>query len=230
MSLSVIIPAKNEEFNILKTINSLRKNLANSINYEIIIIDDFSIDHTYKVVKKSNFKNVYIHKNLSKGLGGAIKFGIKKAKKKYVVFFMADSSDSPKDLLKYYHFINSVKVDAIFGSRFIKGSVVVDYPRFKLLLNRLANNFIKLLGNYDCNDFTNAFKIYNRSKLNQIKIESSNFSIFLEIPLKFLLKKFTYAVIPINWYNRTNGNSNFKINELTFDYIKVLFKFFLCKK
>jgi dolichol-phosphate mannosyltransferase len=230
MSLSVIIPAKNEEFNILKTINSIRKHLANFINYEIIIIDDFSTDHTYKVVKSSNFKNVFIHKNLSKGLGGAIKLGINKSKKKYVVFFMADSSDSPKDLLKYYHLISSSKVDAIFGSRFIKGSVVVDYPRFKLLLNRLANNFIKLLGNYAYNDFTNAFKIYNRSKLNQIKIESLNFSIFLEIPLKFLLKKFSYAVIPINWHNRTIGNSNFKMNELTFDYIKVLFKFFLCKK
>ena len=229
MSLSIIIPARNEELNIVKSINSLRRILKNSINYEVLVIDDFSTDSTYEAVKNIKTKNILVHKNHSKGLGGAINLGIKKAKKEYIVFFMADSSDSPKDLLKYYCSIRASGVDAIFGSRFIKGSKVVDYPKFKLLLNRSANNAIKFLTNYDCNDFTNAFKIYRRSKLNQIKIESSSFSIFLEIPLKFLLKKFSFSVMPISWHNRDHGHSNFRINELTFEYIKIFFRFLLAR-
>jgi dolichol-phosphate mannosyltransferase len=227
MSLSIIIPARNEELNIVKSINSLRRILKNSINY--LVIDDFSTDSTYEAVKNIKTKNILVHKNHSKGLGGAINLGIKKAKKEYIVFFMADSSDSPKDLLKYYCSIRASGVDAIFGSRFIKGSKVVDYPKFKLLLNRSANNAIKFFTNYDCNDFTNAFKIYRRSKLNQIIIESSSFSIFLEIPLKFLLKKFSFSVMPISWHNRDRGHSNFKINELTFEYIKIFFRFLLAR-
>jgi len=141
---------------------------------------------------------------------------------------MADSSDSPKDLLKDYFLIKELKVDAIFGSRFIKGSLVVNYPKFKLLLNRFANNLIKLLYNSNYNDFTNAFKIYKRSKLNTLgSFESSGFNIFLEIPLKFIENNFLYIITPISWRDRSYGKSHFKINEVKISYNKILFKCFL---
>jgi dolichol-phosphate mannosyltransferase len=227
MSLSIIIPARNEEVNILKTLNFLILFLKKKINYQIIIIDDFSIDKTYEKIKKLKRKNILIYKNIKPGVGNAISTGILKSKNKYVCFFMADLSDSPKDLLKKYYLIKESKADAIFGSRFIKGSLVFNYPKFKLFLNRLANNLIKFLYNSNYNDFTNAFKLYKRSKLNALRpFESSSFNIFLEIPLKFIERKFLYIIIPISWRNRSYGKSNFKINELTFAYLKILFKYF----
>ena len=227
MSLSIVIPAKNEELNILKTINLLISVIKKYINYEIIVIDDFSTDKTYEKIKKLKKKNIFVYKNKKPGIGNAINTGILKSKKKYICFFMADSSDSPKDLLKDYFLIKELKVDAIFGSRFIKGSLVVNYPKFKLLLNRFANNLIKLLYNSNYNDFTNAFKIYKRSKLNTLgSFESTGFNIFLEIPLKFIENNFLYIITPISWRDRSYGKSHFKINEVTFSYIKILFKCF----
>ena len=230
MSLSIIIPARNEDNNILKTVNCLINVIKNKFRYEIIIIDDFSSDNTYYKVISAKKKNVSIYRNKEKGIGGAINLGILKSRMKYLCFVMADLSDSPKDLIKYYSIIQNSDFDAIFGSRFIKNSSVKNYPKFKLFLNRCANIFIKILLFSNYNDFTNAFKIYKKDTINQIKpFNSKSFEIFLEIPLKFICKKFKYKIIPISWTDRNQGTSNFKINELSFKYIKTFLGIFLYK-
>jgi dolichol-phosphate mannosyltransferase len=230
MSLSIIIPARNEDNNILKTVNCLLNVIKNKFRYEIIIIDDFSSDNTYNKIISAKKKNVSIYRNKEKGIGGAINLGILKSRMKYLCFVMADLSDSPKDLIKYYSIIQNSDFDAIFGSRFIKNSSVKNYPKLKLFLNRCANILIKILLFSNYNDFTNAFKIYKKDTINKIKpFNSKSFEIFLEIPLKFIYKKFKYKIIPISWIDRTQGTSNFKINELSFKYIKTFLGIFLYK-
>ena len=226
MSISIIIPCKNEENTILKTVNILKKKIKNKItNYEFILINDFSTDGTLKVIKKisKNSKNVNFNNNKNKGLGGAINLGVKVSKKKFIVIVMADLSDDPNDLIRYYKEINKNNLDAIFGSRFTKKSKVIDYPIRKLIYNRIFNFLVKIIFLSNYNDFTNAFKIYKKSTLMKLKpFVSENFNIFLELPLKIIVRRKKYKIISINWKNRKIGYSKFKVNELGSKYFFTL--------
>ncbi len=225
MTLSIIIPVYNENKNVEKTVNNLKRIKKNIKKFNLIFIDDFSTDNTFDTLSKLSKKNsfVKIYKNKKKGLGSAIEEGIKKSNFDYIVIFMADSSDSINDLIRYYKIISSKKFDAVLGSRFIKESKIKDYPFLKYFLNRIFNNFVKLIFLSDYNDFTNAFKIYKKSVLkNLLPIVSENFNVFLEIPLKIISRKYSYKIIPISWQNRKIGKSNFRIKELSSMYIFTL--------
>ena len=225
MSLSLIIPVYNEISQLEYTIKKLIKLKKKINNIEFIFIDDFSTDGSYENInkfckKKSYFKLI---KNKKKGLGSAIETGLKKSKLDYVCIFMCDMSDDIKDVITYYKLISKTKKDAILGTRFSKKSVVKNYPLFKLLLNRISNNLIKIIFFSKYNDFTNAFKIYKRKTLHKLlPLVSENFNIFLELPLKIITRKYTYEIIPINWTGRNHGESKFKIKEIGSMYIFTL--------
>ena len=227
MSLSIIIPAYNESDQVdltAKKLNSITKKIN---NIEIIFIDDLSTDDTYAKLKKisNKYKKVKVYKNIKKGLGPAIECGILKSSKENICIFMCDLSDDIKDIYKYYNCIkNDLKLDAVFGSRFIKNSKIINYPYFKLVLNRFANNFIKILFLSNYNDFTNAFKLYKKKTLLKLfPIVSLNFNVFLELPLKIIIRNYNYKTIPINWYGRKAGKSKFKIKEIGSMYMFTMF-------
>jgi len=226
MSISVIIPVFNEEKQIFSTLKKLKFIKKKIKKYEIIFIDDFSTDKSFFLIKKHATKNnhIKIFRNRKKGLGSAIETGIKKSKNYYICFFMCDLSDDIRDLIKYYNIIKKYnKIDAVFGSRFLKNSKINNYPIIKLLLNRFANNIIRLCYFSKYNDFTNAFKIYKKNTLLKLfPLISESFNIFLEIPLKIINRKYNYKIIPINWYGRKKGNSKFNIEELGSMYIFTL--------
>ena len=223
MSLSIIIPVRNEEEIILKTLEKFDKSWLSQIDHEIIVINDNSSDETINLIKNNKFKkiNVALKDNYKKDLGSAIITGIDNSSKKYLSIYMADMSDSLDDLNSYYTEIkNDDSLDAIFGSRFIKGSEVKNYPKIKFFLNRFSNNLIKIIFFSKYNDFTNAFKIYKKSTLLKLyPLVSENFNIFLEIPLKIESRKLKYKIIPISWNGRTLGKSKFKIKEIGSKYI-----------
>ena len=223
MTLSVIIPVKNEEEIILNTLKQIEKSWLINIEHEILIINDNSTDKTVELIKGCKFNkiNVVFKNNYKKGLGSAIVTGIDNSSKKYISIYMADMSDSLDDLNLYYNeILYNNSLDAVFGSRFIKGSKVFNYPKFKLFLNRLANNLIKLIFFSKYSDFTNAFKIYKKSTLLKLyPLVSENFNIFLELPLKVECRKLKYKIIPISWNGRSFGKSKFKIKEIGSKYI-----------
>ena len=233
MSLSIVIPCKNEEEVISDTISLISERLIlEKIEFEILVINDFSTDHTSLKISEisENNNNVKLLNNKRSGLGGAISIGIESAKNKYLSIVMADLSDDINDLIKYYKLINNSNLDAIFGTRFNKNSKIIDYPKIKYLLNRTFNFFVKILFLSNYNDFTNAFKIYKVDTLkNLMPIVSENFNIFLELPLKIISRGYDYKIMPINWFNRKKGKSKFKINELTSKYIFTLIYCFLEK-
>ena len=224
MKLSIIIPVKNEEFLIKKIVDQLQSKLK-SLPYEIIFINDFSTDNTTKVAEEliKTKSQINIYDNKRKGLGGAITQGINKASGEAICIMMSDLSDSIDDLEKYYSIIKNEDIDAVFGSRFIKGSKVVDYPKKKLILNRIFNIVTQLLFISNYNDFTNAFKIYKKSALlKTFPLVSESFNIFLELPLKIISRKMKYKIIPISWINRKVGTSKFDIKELRAKYLFTL--------
>ena len=231
ISLSILIPVRNEEENV----NIISKEIVNKINiqnYEILFINDFSEDSTERELIKLNTGNTKIvyYNNSKKGLGGAIDIGIQKSKGDYVCIMMSDSSDTVEDLNTYYEVISNYNLDAVFGSRFIKGGKTVNYPLLKMIFNRMGNLLAKFLLWTDLNDFTNGFKIYKRDSLLKLyPLVSESFNIFFELPLKLIIRGFKYKIIPISYYNRTVGEAKFKIDELGSKYIFTLLYCFLEK-
>ena len=228
ISLSILIPVRNEEENV----NIISKEIVGKINihnYEILFINDFSVDDTERELNTENTKIVY-YNNSKKGLGGAIDIGIQKSKGDYVCIMMSDSSDTVEDLNTYYEVISNYNLDAVFGSRFIKGGKTVNYPLLKMILNRMGNLLAKFLLWTDLNDFTNGFKIYKRDSLVKLyPLVSESFNIFFELPIKIIIRGFKYKIIPISYYNRTVGEAKFKIDELGSKYIFTLLYCFLEK-
>lgn len=226
MSITVIIPVKNEEEIIENTLIYIGKSWIKLIDHEIIIVNDFCTDDTINKIHSKNL-NLKIVNNTNAGLGYAIINGINNSSKEFIAIFMADLSDSLEDLEKYYKImINDKKIDAVFGSRFIKNSKVINYPKIKYLINRMANNFIKLFFLTKYNDFTNAFKIYKRSTLLKLfPIVSENFNVFLELPLKIISREYNYKIIPITWNGRKKGVTKFNLQEIGSKYI---FTFLYC--
>tara|TARA_Y200000002_G_scaffold377763_1_gene383942 strand:- start:1371 stop:2084 length:714 start_codon:yes stop_codon:yes gene_type:complete len=229
--LSILIPVRNESESLRDIAEYFSKNLTNII-YEIIIINDFSDDDTLEKARtlfqdKKNFKVI---DNKKKGLGGAINLGIKEAQGINLVIMMADRSDDIKDLINYNNLMNSGNYDAILGSRFLPESIISEYPFRKLVLNRLFNYFVGLIFFNKYNDYTNAFKIYKKEVLMEIKpLISESFNIFLEIPLKIISRKYRYKIVPINWIGRKKGSSKFKIKELGAKYLFTLIYCFIEK-
>ena len=180
---------------------------------------------TYEKLLKvcENKKNIKVFDNKKKGLGGALNLGIEKSKGDYICIMMADLSDDFDNLLRYNKEISTEKLDAIFGSRFLKESKVECYPFNKLILNRIFNIFVKIIFFNKYNDFTNAFKIYKSTVLKGfLPLVSESFNVFLEIPLKIICRGYRYKIIPINWYNRKKGKAKFNIKELRSKYLFTL--------
>ena len=231
LSLTVLIPVRNEQENI-KIISDEILSKIFCKNFELLFVNDFSEDNSENELKKltEKYSQIKYINNDEKGLGGAISTGIHNSTGKFVCIMMSDSSDTVEDLNKYYEVISGDDLDAVFGSRFIKGGKVVEYPKLKYVLNRLGNLLAKLLLWTDLNDFTNAFKIYKKDTLLGLyPLVSESFNIFFELPLKTIIRGYEYKIIPISYYNRTVGEAKFKIQELGSKYLFTLLYCFLEK-
>ena len=222
--LSIIIPARNETDNLEDILNYFTGGME-KIKYEVLLINDFSNDDTLKKAEnlfkfKENFK---VFDNKKKGLGGAINLGIEKSSGDKICIMMADLSDDINDLKKYVSLMNEKKLDAVLGSRFKKESIVKDYPLKKLILNRVFNFFVRIIFWNKYNDYTNAFKIYDKSVLKtMMPFISESFNIFLEIPLKIISRNYKYEITSINWFGRKKGEAKFRILELQSKYLFTL--------
>ncbi len=214
-NLCIIIPAKNEEYTITETIDEIYNILKTRISFSVLVVNDYSVDNTIEVIDVlSNKYNTlsYVNNTGNKGVGNAIKFGISISNGDIIAICMADGSDSPEDIFKSYYYITNEKYDCVFGSRFINKGSIKNYPFIKKALNRLFNNFVKIVSTYKYNDFTNIFKVYRKSIINEISpLEAGGFSIGLEMSLKCFKKNAKVKIIPITWSQRKAGKSKLNI-------------------
>jgi dolichol-phosphate mannosyltransferase len=227
MKLSVIIPARNEEGIVGTTITALRDYLdnVNIRSFEILVVDDGSSDHTYDVVtaEHENDPRIRVIRNQGRnGFGRAVAYGLDHFSGDAVVISMADASDAPEDVASYYAILRD-EADCAFGSRFMRGSRVYDYPKFKLVINRIANFMIRLMFNLPFNDTTNAFKGYRANVIEGCRpFVSPHFNLTIEIPLKAFVRGYSFKVIPISWRNRTVGESALRLKEQGSRYLYTL--------
>ena len=232
-SINIIVPLKNEEGGIKILIENL-KPVIEKIKKEatITLIDDHSSDSTWSILQEyeKNFNFIKVYKNeKTTGFGNALKYGIEKNQDDVIIIFMGDCSDNPNDILEYIKFLDE-GYDCVFGSRFIKDSKLNDYPFIKFVLNRLANNFIRILFFLKYNDVTNAFKAYKKKTLDECNpIISQHFNINAELCLKSIIRGHKYKVMPISWINRKIGGSKFQIKEMRNRYLFTILYVFLEK-
>lgn len=227
MKLSIVIPAHNEEGCIKNTIDALFTKLTEeSIDHEILVINDNSSDETEEILRslRSTIPSLrYINNKPPNGFGFAVRCGLDNFKGDAVCVYMADASDRPEDLVEFYRTMQREKVECVFGTRWSKSARVYDYPMFKLILNRLANAFIQTLFGFRYNDTTNAFKMYQRHVIDGLKpFLSHHFNLTVELPLKAMIRGYTYAIVPNDWINRTTGVSKLKIKEMGSRYLFIV--------
>ena len=228
MNLSVIIPAYNEAKNLPGTIRAFHENLCKgAIPHEILVVNDNSSDDTIPVLDtlKNEVAGLEWIKNDAphNGFGFAVRRGLESFKGDCAAIVMADGSDDPADLVKFYRVMVAENLDCVFGSRFMKESVVNDYPWLKLRINRIANNLVRVVFGIRYNDCTNAFKIYRRHTIEGLRpFLAPHFNLTLELPLKAIVRGYSYKVLPNSWNNRKHGTSNLKIREMGSRYFFIL--------
>jgi len=205
---------------------------ADEIDYEILVVNDNSKDNTEAVLQKINQENPrirYINNYYPNGFGFAVRCGLENFSGDAVAVVMADNSDSPDNIVDYYYQLQE-GYDCVFGSRFIRGGKVIDYPLHKLFINRLANLFIQVLFGLKFNDTTNAFKIYRKEVIEGISpLLSHHFNLTVEMPLKAIVRGYSYTTIPITWRNRTTGVSKLKLKEMGSRYLFIVLSIWLEK-
>ena len=226
LKISTVIPAHNEEGSIEETIEGLVNVLEGaSIDYEILVVDDSSTDRTPAVVQHlaaENSRIRYHQSHYPRGFGLTVRAGLEEFEGDAVAIVMADASDDPGDLVRY-HLLLTEGYDCAFGSRFMRGGAVHDYPRLKLVINRLANSFIRLLFRHGYNDTTNAFKAYRREVIETVQpLLSNHFNLTVELPLKAIVRGHSYGIVPITWRNRKVGTSKLSMQEMGSRYLFIV--------
>jgi dolichol-phosphate mannosyltransferase len=223
MKLSVVIPAHNEVASIATTVSDVSAALDKAgIDYELIVIDDASTDGTARVVEQLVAKNGRVRcfrSHYGRGFGFAVRAGLDRFEGDAVAIVMGDGSDDPNDLVRYHRLLEE-GYDCAFGSRFVNGSAVRNYPKLKLAINRIANLGVRILFRHGYNDTTNAFKAYRREVIETVQpLLSNHFNLTVELPLKTIVRGYSWTVTPITWKNRRTGISKLKIKEMGSRYL-----------
>ena len=231
--LSVVIPARDEEGCICSTVEHLSLELRlNGINHEIVVVDDGSTDRTWELLidlqhhlpQLRPVQNCGAH-----GFGRAITTGLDHMTGDAAVIMMADESDDCRDVVTYWKKLNA-GADCVFGSRFMKGGGAIDYPLFKLVINRMANTFLRLLFHVPFNDVTNAFKAYRREVIEGCRpLISAQFNLTVELPLKAIIRGYHWEKVPITWRNRRSGVAKLKLKEMGSRYLFIVLYIWLEK-
>jgi dolichol-phosphate mannosyltransferase len=226
MKLSVVIPAHNEAESIGETVERTVAELSRAgIEHEVLVIDDASGDGTADVVAAVAEQHPTVRcvrSPLPPGFGHAVRAGLDLYTGDAVAIMMADLSDSPKDLVLYYRVLEQ-GYDCAFGTRFGNGGETHGYPTVKLVLNRIVNLGIRFLFLHGYNDTTNAFKAYRRYVIEQLQpLLSNHFNLTVELPLKAVVRGYTYAVVPVTWSNRRHGTSKLSLQEMGSRYLFII--------
>lgn len=221
--LSVVIPAQNEQGCICSTIEHLHLELRlHNIPHEIIAVDDGSTDSTWiellelsqHIPELKPVQNASNH-----GFGAAVVKGFDSMSGDAAVVMMADESDDCRDVVRYWDLLNQ-GWDAVFGSRFIKGGGVINYPWVKRRLNRVSNLIIRMMFGIKFNDTTNAFKAYRATVIEGCRpFLSPHFNLTVELPLKTIVRGYSWTVMPVTWRNRESGISKLALREMGSRYL-----------
>jgi len=221
MKLTVVIPAHNEEENILDVISKIEADLR--LPFELIIVNDHSVDSTPSIVADLAIKynNISLVDNkLDPGFANAIKTGLYSAKGEVIVPVMGDLCDDLKVIPVMLEKVLE-GYDVVCGSRYIKGGARLGGSRLKGFLSAFAGWSLYYLLGIPTHDIANAFKMYRKKVIDSINIEAKGFEISMELPLKAYYAGFKVTEVPTVWRERKKGKSSFRMFNLIPNYLKL---------
>jgi len=226
LTLTVLIPAHDEGGAIVATVLAVYGTLRGAgVPHEILVVLDHCTYSTAALLEaaRAEVPTLVTTANvLPGGYGFAVRHGLDAYRGDAVVIVMADASDDPRDIVTYYHKLGE-GFDCVFGSRFMPGASVRGYPWHKLWLNRLANRVVSALFGLRYNDCTNAFKCFRREVIDGLRpLLSNHFNLTVELPLKAIVRGYSWTYVPTNWYGRDTGESKFKVKEMGSRYLFVI--------
>jgi len=221
MKLSIIVPAHNEEDNIVEVIKRIEDSVL--IEHELVVVNDHSTDKTFELVEQlaKVYKNlVLVDNKLEGGFANTICTGFSCSSGELLVPVMADLCDDLSTIQAMYERINQ-GYDIVCGSRYILGGKRIGGSKLKGFLSSFAGSSLHYLLGVPTSDIANAFKMYKRDVLDKIEIKSKAFEVSMEIPLKAYYLGFKITEVPTLWKERAKGKSSFKMFKLLPSYFKL---------
>jgi dolichol-phosphate mannosyltransferase len=223
--LSIVIPAYNEADYILITLARIKELVA--INFECLVVVDSSSDSSIPFVSKfsnSDQRFRIVINDLGKGPAMAIKKGIYCAQGDYVAVVSGDGSDDVSQIDELVRLVER-GISIAVASRHVRGGQLVGSPLIKGQLSKLAGLSLFYLARIGTRDATNNFKVYKKTFLESIEIESVHgFELGLELVSKANSKRLRIAEIPTIWVERSEGKSNFPLLKALPRYLHWYFK------
>ena len=221
--LTIIIPVYNEGENIKTAVENIEREVK--YPYVINVIYDFDEDSTIEPAKKLNVnlvKNKY-----GRGVLNAIKTGLEDVQTEFAIVTMADLSDPPQVMNDMINSAVKNNADIVCASRYMSGGGQLGGPLIKKFMSKFAGLSLHYLAGLPVHDVTNSFKLYRKSFLNEVKIESTGgFELGLELVVKAFKSGKKITEVPTVWRDRTAGKSNFKLIEWLPKYLKWYVKAF----
>lgn len=208
MKYSIIVPVFNEEKIIKEVIENLFIFLEGKLSdFEIIAINDGSVDNSLKIlseIKKSNFS--FFSNPYNKGYGSSLKLGVKFSRGEYVIFFDGDGQHRPEDLLSLIK--DKQDFDLVIGSRQgYKG------PALRQPGKRLMTTFASYLVNFNIPDLNSGLRLIKKERFNKfIHLYPERFSLSTTNTLAFIKEGYNVKFIPIK-INERVGKSTVKISD-----------------
>jgi len=222
--ISIVIPAYNEEKRIGRSIKQIVKYLdKKKYSYEIIVVDDGSIDNTIDVVKKASNKNIRIIKNKKNmGKGYSVKTGILNAKYPLVLFSDSDLATPIEELDKFMEYIKSY--DIVIASRNLKESnIKVKQPFYRQLMGKTFPLLVNLIALGGFRDTQCGFKLFKTGAAKRI-VSLQTFNRFsFDVEILFIAKKLGYKIkeAPVVWIDKEGS----KVSPIK-DSLKMLIDLF----
>jgi dolichol-phosphate mannosyltransferase len=213
-TLSIIVPFRNEKEYAKDVISAVHGYFSKKkMDFEIVAVDD-STDETWNILKtlQKKYKTLKAVQGWKPpGYGKAIRKGFEIAKGDILIPFNGDMCDSLDDAMSYVKIIRDEGYDMAFGSRYMEGGKVLNYPSNKVIFSKLGNLYLGVVFGIKCSDATNTFKGFSRKAIKIINPKADSYEIGLELALKGVRKGLSYKTIPISWTGRKYGVSKMQI-------------------
>lgn len=212
MRLSIVVPVYREGEAARATLAALAARAPGP--HELLVVHDEADDPTLPVIealRRAHPQVRAVHNTLGRGPAWALRAGFQEARGEAVLVTMADASDELDDIAPMLARLEAGD-DVVAASRYMPGGRQLGGPRLKVFLSRTAGRSLHALIGLPTHDPTSSFKLYRRSMLERLDLESdAGFELALEITVKAFLAGYRVGEVPTTWRDRVEGKSNFKL-------------------
>lgn len=226
--ISIVIPAYNEEYRLPVTLERIERYLSNrSFQFEIVIVDDCSIDRTVEIAEqfcRSKQIGRVLRNSENRGKGFSVKRGMLEAKGDYILFSDADLSTPIEELEKLLHLLTEGSCDIAIASRAHRDSDVRLYqPWYRWAMGNIFNALVRMLAVKGFKDTQCGFKCFKREAAMRIFSQQQLTGFAFDVEILYLAQKAGYVIreIPVTWTNSPESRVHIVVDSarMLFDLV-----------